>query len=106
MYMHTLSLLHHSVHTPLHRQRACPYPVPTGRATRSRILSAHLLSIFHKINSLRQLLAEQHQAVAHLSPPPLLKSLVQKISEFAHPTTGAHGPHLVVSIATYTRHIN
>lgn len=103
MYTHTP--LNRSSHTPLHRQRLSQYPVPTvtGGVTHFRILSAHLLSIFHQNNFLCQL-AEQHQAVAHLSPPLLLKSLAtQNVSKFIHLTLHCHVPHPVVNIAIYAR---
>ena len=102
MYTHTP--LNRSSHTPLHRQRPSQYPVPTvtGGATRSRILSAHLLSI-NQNNFLCQL-AEHHQAVAHLSPPLLLKSLAtQSVSRFIHLTLHCHVPHPVVNIAIYAQ---
>lgn len=84
----------------VHRQRERAYRNPllrSGGASRYRILSAHLLSTIHQNNSLCQL--EPHQAVAHLPPPPLLKSLAtQSISKFTLLLSG-HGLNPVVSIA-------
>jgi len=68
-------------HTPLDRKRARRSPLPTERASRSRIITAHLHSTLQQNKVLYQL---ADHLLAHLAPPPLLKSLAQSLSKFIH----------------------
>jgi hypothetical protein len=84
-------------HTPLDRQRARRHPLPSERASRSRILSAHLHSTPHRNKSLCHLAGH---LLVHLAPPPLLRSPAQSLSKFILLlTTGGHGPNQLVSTA-------
>jgi hypothetical protein len=88
--------------TPLGHQRSHRHPLPGERASRSRILLAHLLSTLQQNKPLCQLA----HLFDHLAPPPLLKPGAQNLSKFFPLliSGGHHGPE-PVSAAIYLRDI-
>jgi hypothetical protein len=69
------------LHTPVDRKRPRRHPLPSERASHSRINSAHLHSTLQQNRPPYQL---GDHLLAHLAPPPLLKSLAPSLFKFIH----------------------